>query len=84
MLLCVMVLQIKSVRCEEMDKKYIENDISRIDVSDKGIIIVYTKIKIYRGFSLIKNGYKVRLVNIRDKKIYDIPIEEITSYHIYN
>ena len=66
-----------------MDKKYIENDISRIDVSDKGIIIVYTKIRIYKGFSLIKNGYKVRLVNISDKKIYDIPIEEITTYNAY-
>ena len=70
--------------CEKMDIKNIENDIGRIDVSDKGIIIVYTKIRIYKGFSLIKNGYKVRLVNISDKKIYDIPIEEITSYHIYN
>ena len=68
---------------DEMDIKNIENDIGRIDVSDKGIIIVYTKIRIYKGFSLIKNGYKVRLVNISDKKIYDIPIEEITTYNAY-
>ena len=81
---CNTILPEMSGECEKMEIKNIENDIGRIDVSDKGIIIVYTKIRIYRGFSLIKNGYKVRLVNISDKKIYDIPIEEITTYNVYN
>ena len=87
MLLCVMVLQIKSVRCEEMERYEICEKIEKLEkmkkvryynlmghlgyVSDKPISVISIG-KIFKGFGLIVYAEKIKLINIEDSKIYDL------------
>ena len=82
-----MVLQIKSVRCEEMDSIEICEKIRKLEkmkkvryynlmgrlgyVSDKPISVISIG-KIFKGFGLIVYPEKIKLINIEDSKIYDI------------
>ena len=84
MQLCVMVLQIKSVRCEKMDSIEICEKLEKMKkvryynlmghlgyVSDKPISVISIG-KIFKGFGLIVYYEKIKLINIEDSKIYDL------------
>ena len=89
MLLCVMVLQIKSVECEKMESMEILDKISRMRyaryyniignvgyVSNREILISTTK-KVFKASAIIIYHNKIKIINIDRSEIYDIENELI-------